>query len=270
MTKIAVLQLPTLALSEARLDYYLKVCKDNGVSLILLGEYVLNSFFKELENMPISMIKKQSEDRKESLINLAKKYDITIIAPLVLVRGKDIYKVIAKISQSQTKFYEQQFLMQYSHWNEAKFFKNEFKDKLNYSTFKFDDLKFGVMFGYEAHFDASFVYMMKKNVDVLLIPTACTFETNERWCELLKMRAFTNNVYILRANRIGHYKNKNIDESWNFYGDSMLISPFGEVSQRLGSNEEMMISNLDKKEIITARGIWGFKNEINKKKLLSL
>lgn len=30
MSKIAALQFPTLALSESRLDYYLKASKDNG------------------------------------------------------------------------------------------------------------------------------------------------------------------------------------------------------------------------------------------------
>lgn len=45
MSKIAALQFPTLALSESRLDYYLKASKDNGVNLVVLGEYVINSFF---------------------------------------------------------------------------------------------------------------------------------------------------------------------------------------------------------------------------------
>lgn len=39
MSKIAALQFPTLALSESRLDYYLKASKDNGVNLVVLGEY---------------------------------------------------------------------------------------------------------------------------------------------------------------------------------------------------------------------------------------
>lgn len=38
MSKIAALQFPTLALSESRLDYYLKASKDNGVNLVVLGD----------------------------------------------------------------------------------------------------------------------------------------------------------------------------------------------------------------------------------------
>ncbi len=46
MSKIAALQFPTLALSESRLDYYLKASKDNGANLVVLGEYVINSFLQ--------------------------------------------------------------------------------------------------------------------------------------------------------------------------------------------------------------------------------
>ena len=67
MSKIAALQFPTLALSESRLDYYLKASKDSGANLVVLGEYVLNSFFTELLAMPKSMIKEQSEAKKRKL-----------------------------------------------------------------------------------------------------------------------------------------------------------------------------------------------------------
>ncbi len=93
MSKIAALQFPTLALSESRLDYYLKASKDNGVNLVVLGEYVINSFFTELLHMPKNMIKEQSEAKKESLIKLAKKYELEIIAPYVSVEAKSYKKL---------------------------------------------------------------------------------------------------------------------------------------------------------------------------------
>ena len=53
--KIAALQLSTLPMSEAKLDYYFRICQQKEVEVVLLSEYALNSFFKELETMPISM-----------------------------------------------------------------------------------------------------------------------------------------------------------------------------------------------------------------------
>ena len=52
--KIAALQLSTLPMSSSKLDYYFRICKKKDVELMLLSEYALNSFFKELETTPIS------------------------------------------------------------------------------------------------------------------------------------------------------------------------------------------------------------------------
>ncbi|MFG5142379.1 carbon-nitrogen hydrolase family protein, partial [Campylobacter lari] len=98
MSSIVALQFPTLALSESRLDYYLKAAKESGANLVVLGEYVLNSFFSELKTMPKSMIKEQSESKKESLIKLSKKYDLTIIAPLISAENDGFKKICIKVN----------------------------------------------------------------------------------------------------------------------------------------------------------------------------
>ncbi|QCD44730.1 carbon-nitrogen hydrolase family protein [Campylobacter mucosalis] len=261
MSKIALLQLATLPLSQSRLDYYLKICKDKGANLVVLGEYVLNSFFKELETAQPNIIKQQSEEKKQTLCELSKKYDITIIAPIIMPLKSGFIKCMAKFENAQVKFTKQQILMPYSHWNEAKFFANK-SEKLNFLTFKYENLKIGVAFGFEAHFDVTFLNLMSKKIDVLLLPTASTFESNKRWEELLKMRAFTNNIYILRVNRIGSYKPKpkcqSGDEIWKFYGDSFVVSPFGEIANRLGNDEGILIANIDKKELLNAKATWCF------------
>lgn len=260
MSKIAILQLPTLPLSEARLDYYLKICKDREAHLVLLGEYVLNSFFKELESMPKHIIKQQSEEKKRTLCELSKRYELNIIAPIVMSENEGFVKGVAKFSNGQFKFIKQQILMPYTHWNEAKFYANKINDELSFLTFKYENLKIGVAFGYEAHFDAVFTNLMRKKIDVLLMPTASTFDSNSRWQELLKLRALMNGIFIIRANRIGSYKTKGAkdDEAWKFYGDSLVVSPFGEIADRLGVDEGVLIANIDKKEIATARSTWCF------------
>jgi hydrolase, carbon-nitrogen family len=256
-SNICALQLPTQPMSDARLDYYLRICANEDARLVVLGEYVLNSFFKELENMPKSLIKEQSERKIAALQGFAKKYELEILAPIVQTKGREIFKLMARFSPGKTQFKQQQILMPYSHWNEAKFFANR-SEKLEFLTFSYDKFKIGVMFGFEAHFDVAWSKMIAKKVDVVIVATACTFFSEARWAELLKTRAFTNNVYVLRVNRVGNF---GVDlQQWNFYGDSMLISPFGEVVSNLGKNEEMLVAKLDKKELNKARNTWDFAN----------
>lgn len=265
--KIAALQLSTLPMSEAKLDYYFRICKEKGVSLLLLSEYALNSFFKELEQMPKSMIKEQSNHKIAVLKELCAKYDITVVAPLVHVKGSGIYKVCAKFTPKSVSYHDQQFLISYKHWNEEKFFDNA-ADEYTLASFTLNGCKFGIVNGFELHFDMVFTEVMKKSIDVVLCPSASTFESSGRWIELLKTRAFLNNVYILRANRVGSFK-EDENKVWKFYGHSNLISPWGDAELSLGDKEEILIAQIDKEALQQARKTWAWKKALNKRGFLS-
>ena len=260
--KIAALQLSTLPMSSSKLDYYFKICKKKDVELILLSEYTLNSFFKELESTPISMIKEQSNHKIEALKELCLKYEISVVAPIVHVKGMLLYKTTVKFSPKSVSYYDQQFLINYKHWNEERFFSNEIGE-FKLPSFSINGIRFGIINGFELHFDISFSQVMKKGVDVILCPSASTFDSSARWLELLKMRAFTNSVYILRSNRVGAYKQEN--EEWNFYGQSSLISPFGEEELALGSKEEILIVKIEKEGVMEARKNWGWRRALSRR-----
>lgn len=249
MSKIAALQLPTLPLSNSRLDYYLKACKDSGANLVVLGEYVLNSFFTELIKMPKNMIKEQSENKKASLVEFAKKYELTIIAPFVSVENKGYKKLCLKVSPNEIKSYEQQILMPYAHWNEAQFFSNHC-EKLKLFSFAYENLKCAVLFGFEVHFDAFWEQILHKKFDLIIVPCASTFNSAQRWREVLKTRAFLSSTAILKVNRIGG------EGEWKFYGDSFLVDSFGQITENLSDKEEMLIAEVSKAD--EAKKLWGF------------
>ncbi len=264
MSYICTIQLSTLPMNDAKLDYYARICDKKNTRLILLGEYVLNNFFKELELMPKNMIKEQSNHKIKMLQNICKKYNLTIVAPIVKIENKKASKYIIKASAKSIRYYPQYFYINYKHWNEEKFFHQE---KFDYSlpTFTHEGLKYGIMFGYEVHFDYIFSFVDAKKIDVLLLPSACSFDSSKRWEELLKTRAFTHNIYILRANRIGDFKHK--QEDWNFYGKSMLIDPHGQIQEYLNNEEALMIAKVQKSTINEARNLWGWKKIMTKKGL---
>ena len=261
--RAAILQIPSVGMSTAKFDYYLRIAKSKGCKVVVLGEYLLNRFFKELENTPISMIKEQSDHHIQLLKALAKEYDVNIIAPLVIVKKKQAYKTIVRFSPTSTSYYYQQILINYKHWDEEKFFANESAPLTAPLIFTIDGFKFAVMAGFELHFDLFWQEVMAKNVDAVLLPTVSTFDSHERWRELIKMRAFTNSCYIIRANRIGEYVEDKF--SWNFYGDSLVVNPEGEIENYLGNQEELLMIDLDKKVVKDARKSWGFKEALQKR-----
>lgn len=262
--RIAILQLPSIGMGSNKLDNYARVAHQKGVKLILLGEYLLNPFFKELVQTPISMIQEQSNHQIETLKTLALKYDLIFVAPIVTVKKKECTKMIVKVSARSVTYYPQQFLINYPHWNEEKFFANPIEPVKVPMIFAIDGFKFAVMGGFELHFDPLWEAVSSKGVDVVLVPSASTFESHNRWRELIKMRAFTHSCYILRANRIGEYNDEKY--AWKFYGDSMLVSPDGEVEADLGNTEELLIVDLDRKVLTEARKGWGFKEALKKRR----
>lgn len=400
MINVCVLQLPTLSMSENRIDYYMKVAKDNGARIVLLGEYELNSFFSELKKMPRSIACEQSEHKQELMARLAAKYDLHIVAPIIraasgaILRQAGIFggaaqksacgnggggenslslkseldckgelnsksdlnsnggsnskgalnskseqsskgglnsegalnscgahalnfkatnsadglnlsasipsnsnasnlkaesqkdsseeeifcasenepiwvKSCAKFSPSEVKFYDQNILMDYPHWDEEGFFANRKSRKIGKISpmiFSEGGVKFGVCFGYEAHFDVFWRYFMQKNVGCVLVPCASTFESGGRWRELLKMRAFTNSLYVIRANRIGEAKFG--ESEFKFYGESFVVTPSGEIANELKNEEGVLMCEVDADEIAAARGLWKFRKNLVSRGLL--
>ncbi|WP_310442505.1 carbon-nitrogen hydrolase family protein [Sulfurimonas sp.] len=264
--RAAVLQLSAQGMSSTKLYNYIRIANKQGVKVLLLGEYILNPFFNELKTLPVSMIKEQALHQIKVLKEMAFTYKITIIAPLIIVKKEKVYKTIAKFSPASCSYYQQQILINYPHWNEEKFFANETKAIQTPLMFKIEGFKFAVMSGFELHFDEMFQHLSSKNIDCILVPSVSTFDSYERWKALILSRAFTHNCYILRANRIGEYRDKN--QSWNFYGDSLLASPNGELLEHLGNKEELMIVDMNHSDAVQSRKTWGFKEVMHKRALL--
>ena len=264
--KIAVLQLNSQGLSSTKLYNYIRIANKKEVKVLVLGEYILNPFFKELQNLSLEMIDESSKIQSKVLKERARDYDMTIIAPMIIVKNKKPYEVIVKFSPKSISYYYQQLLINYSHWNEEKFFANPISQLKSPLTFKVKNMKFAVMAGFEIHFDKLWEFIDNKQIDVVLVPSVSTFGSFERWEAISKTRAFTHNCYLLRANRIGSYKDKEV--SWDFYGDSFLISPNGELLNHLGDEEELMICDVSHKEVLKAKRVWKFSEAINKRNLI--
>ncbi len=260
---VAALQLPTLGMNATRLEFYLKNATERGAKLILLGEYVLNHFFRELEGIPRSMVKEQSRKHLELLRRLAKEHDVTFVAPLVCIRKKRYYKTIARITAKRVEYYHQQILIPYEHWNEAEFFANEVAPLHEPMIFRIDGFKVAVLGGYELHFDPLWAMLDRKKVDVVLLPTASTFGSHNRWRTLIKSRAFLHGLYILRANRLGEYSDG--ENHWRFYGDSMLVNPEGEVEMMLEDKESMLVEPIEKRAVKEHRKSWRFRQALEER-----
>jgi predicted amidohydrolase len=257
---VAALQLPTLGMNATRLEFYLKQAKQRDADVMLLGEYVLNHFFKKFATMSPNMVKEQTRKHTELLKHLAQKYDIVFVAPIIVSKKDGYHKTIVKITPKSTKYYEQQMLLPYTHWNEKKFFANPITSLKDPMTFTIKGVKVMVMAGFELHFDHFWQKATEKKIDLVLLPTASTFGSHNRWREIIKTKAFLHGCYILRANRLGEYSDNEV--KWKFYGDTMLVSPEGEIEMMLEDKESMLVEVVDKAYVLEHRKAWAFEKEL--------
>jgi len=263
---VGALQLPTLGMNATRLEFYLKNAQERGVRVLLLGEYVLNHFFKEMETMPRNMVKEQTKQHLKLLKRFSRKHNIVFVAPIVRVKKKRYYKSIVIITPKQNRYYDQQILIPYPHWNEQAFFANPVEPLCDPMIFKVDGFNVAVMAGYELHFDLFWEAVRRRKVDLVLLPTASTFGSHDRWRELIRGRAFLYGAYVLRANRLGEYKDE--ETAWRFYGDTMLVDPEGEVEMMLEDKESMLIETITKAAVKEHRKSWRFEAALRERDAL--
>ncbi len=260
---IAICQTNVLPIKEESLASYFKYLQKNSV--VVFGEYVFDLFFTELQNTQKTLIAQLAEQKILLLQKMAKHYKLKIVAPLIVVEGEKIYKKIAIIDSKKTDFYMQQRLINYAHWNEEKFFDNPKNKtfKLPY-IFEHDGLKVAVLFGFELHFDALWLKIKDENVDVVILPTASTFGSKERWQILCRSRAFFNSCMIVRVNRIGKVLIQ--EEDFEFYGESFVVNPSAEFEEKLDHKESVVCFEISKEDLRAQVQEWGFRKITKGKK----
>ena len=106
-----------------------------------------------------------------------------------------------------------------------------------------------------------------KGAQIIFYPTAIGWHPKEKrefgktqlnsWITMQKSHAIGNGTYVVAVNRVGVEKkgNKKIE----FWGNSMIIDPSGEIIGELGNKkEEILIREIDYKKIDTTREHWPF------------
>ncbi len=264
---VAALQISSLGLSPNRLDYYCRAAHAEGVKVLLLPEYVFNPFFGELQQIPKSMLLQQTQRHLQVLRELSSRYEMAIVAPIIRALKGALYKSVVVVRGERMSYYNQQFLINYPHWNEERFFDNPIKKLQRVQVFRIEGIKCGVLPGFEIHFAPLWHELARRDVDVVLVPSASTFGSNRRWREILRSMAFMYGFYVVRANRIGEFRDSE-GHLWEFYGDSFSIDPFGKLTVHLGQKEGLLVETIDRQKIKEARKSWGFRQALKKRGVL--
>lgn len=105
----------------------------------------------------------------------------------------------------------------------------------------------GVMTCYDVRFPEVCRVLALRGAEVVFVPANFPKPKIEHWRTLLRGRAIENQVFVVAVNRCGKH------EEAEYFGHSLVISPWGEVLAEAGEGEEILYAELDTDEIVRVR-----------------
>ncbi len=122
-----------------------------------------------------------------------------------------------------------------------------------FPVFEVEGVKLGVQICWDNFFPEGFRALALSGAEVVILPTAAAFASQERWLAMAVSHAIANGIYVIRVNRIGD------DGDLHFYGGSFCVRPDGELTTApLEMKEGILLIDYDPKLLGDSRKAWPF------------
>lgn len=109
--------------------------------------------------------------------------------------------------------------------------------------------KLGMAVCYDLRFPELFRKLLDAGAEFIVVPSAFTELTGSaHWEVLVRARAIENLAYVIAPGQGGYHVNGR-----ETHGDSMIVSPWGIVLDRLARGSGFVIADLDQKRLATIR-----------------
>ncbi|MDM8129074.1 carbon-nitrogen hydrolase family protein [Paraclostridium benzoelyticum] len=111
----------------------------------------------------------------------------------------------------------------------------------NVTVFNTEFGKFGLCICYDLRFPEIFRTMVNEGAKAIIAPAAFNMKTGPcHWELLFKARSVDNQVYT-----IGCAPARNYDDAYISFGNSMVVSPWGDIVNKLDEKEGFFICDID-------------------------
>lgn len=100
---------------------------------------------------------------------------------------------------------------------------------------------FGLSICYDLRFPQLYRALAARGADVLFVPAAFALRTGmDHWEPLLRARAIENQAYVIAPAQTGEKSN-----TYEMYGRSLVVDPWGNVVSKASDREEMFTATVD-------------------------
>ena len=270
-TKIAIIQ--TKVSNNEKLNIKnsidkIKLAAKKKAKIICLPELFLSPYFCQTENHSKFKLAEKIPGKKTILFcELAKKLSVILIIPLFEKKTYGFYHNTSIIINEKGKIiskYRKMHIPDDPGYYEKFYFT---PGDLGFKSTKTKYAKIGSLICWDQWFPEAARLTVLKGAEILFYPTAIGWHPKEKkkfgksqldaWIIMQRSHAIANGVFVAAINRTGLEKigNKKIQ----FWGNSMIIDPSGNIVARAKSEkEEILICDINLSKIENTRNHWPF------------
>ena len=270
-TKIAIIQ--TKVSNNEKLNIKnsidkIKLAAKKKAKIICLPELFLSPYFCQTENHSKFKLAEKIPGKKTILYcELAKKLSVILIIPLFEKKTYGFYHNTSIIINEKGKIiskYRKMHIPDDPGYYEKFYFT---PGDLGFKSTKTKYAKIGSLICWDQWFPEAARLTVLKGAEILFYPTAIGWHPKEKkkfgksqldaWIIMQRSHAIANGVFVAAINRTGLEKigNKKIQ----FWGNSMVIDPSGNIVARAKSEkEEILICDINLGKIENVRNHWPF------------
>ncbi len=243
-----------------------------GANIVCTQELFKTPYFCQVENWDYFKLAEKIDENSPTVKELskaAKSNNVVIIASLFEKRDEGIYHNTAVVIDADGKYlgkYRKMHIPDDPHFYEKFYFT---PGDLGYKVFKTKFADVGVLICWDQWYPEAARLTAMKGAKILFYPTAIGWLPSEKdeygqsqynaWETIQRSHSVANGLYVAAVNRVGFEASPDGNEGIEFWGQSFVSNPYGEIISKASINkEEILITEIDLSVIDETRITWPF------------
>ncbi len=266
--KLGLIQAKAFEEPEKNIEKHTELIREaaeKGANIVCLQELFTTLYFcnkHDKQNFDLAISK--DGEVVQQLSVLAKELGIVLIAPFFEKRANGIYHnslVVISTNGEVAGHYRKMHIPDDPGFHEKYYFSPGDLDS-GFPVFDTEFGRIGTLICWDQWYPEAARMLALQGAEIIFYPTAIGILKGESrkqkrifkdaWVTIQRSHAIANGCFVAAVNRVGKEgKNK-------FWGNSIVVGPFGELIVQGGEKEEVIISEIDLNEIEPQRKEWPF------------
>ena len=240
--------------ARKKVEQYLEAAHARGARIACLPELACHPWFPRDPTTDLAAVAEPADGPAARwAMDTARRIGIAVVLPFCERALEGVYHNSALVVDARGEpvgVYRKVHLPDIPFWAERRLFA---PGDLGFPVFTVEGMRLGIQLGWDHFFPEGFRCLALAGAQVVFVPTAAAFASQERWLAMGVSHAIANGMYVVRVNRVGS------EPGLDFYGHSFVVRPDGDLAaEPLGMAEGVLLAEIDPAAVEWVRRTWPF------------